>query len=240
MTFCSIEEAWGSNFNTENKDINLFPNLETNIDEVDYQNINLPNRYKQHPSILVNNSNSKKTKKPLRNPFKRTMTRLSNHLGPNSRYINKNNTHKLSYINNINSNKSPKKEVVIDSNPTYHNLDTPISEYNYKMENTILKDQINKDIYNIDEIVQEEEYYPNQSEYDTDIVNIRDENSEEDETDLDNVSINNNKKNIDNSINKIVNSSKNNELNNIIIYIITGIFIIFILDIFTKLGKNSK
>ena len=234
MTFCSIEEAWGTNFSNDKNNIDIYSNLQNDNSPSNesYQTVELPQRYNKHHSNLVKSNLINNDKKISRNLFKRTMHRLPHHIGSSSRYINNNKTQKLNFINNINSNKSPKKEMIIDNNPTYHNSDTSINEYDRNMENTILKDEINKDLYNIRNVVQEETYYPNNSDYDTEIVNIEHED--------DNISYKN-KKSIDDTIENLVDgSSSNNEIHNIIIYIITGIFIIFILDIFTKLGKNSK
>lgn len=253
MTYCSIEEAWGTNFNINPKQTN-FPNLNDEL----ANNGQLENEYQE-----VNYSNDTKHKKtyPKKNVYSRNMNRLTQHCGPNNRYVNNKINNKINFTNNINSNKLPNKKKVIDSSPNYLNLETPRNQYNYNMENSIFQEQINNNNYG--EIIDNETYYD--EEYNT-TNDIKEDNFEEnnyykqeynEENDYDKQENESNKyyksetiesndeqstKNeIDKNIDSIINS-KNKKTNNyeIILFIIIGIFIIFILDIFTKLGKNSK
>ena len=71
-------------------------------------------------------------------------------------------------------------------------------------------------------------------------VDKKPENISNDKEDL--ISFKNNNQHIEHFIStpKQIDNVKDSNMFNIIIYIITGIFLIFVLDIFTKLGKNAN
>lgn len=248
MVYCSIEEAWGMDFNDSK---NNKPDI-----KVDPEFLNLDSNDSEYSSVdftgkSFNNKNNTNRK------FSRNMSRLSNHNGQVNRYTSHNNVKKLNFVNNINSDKHPEKKTVIDSPPSYLNLDTPINEYNFNLQNKMLKKQMHTDSFDFSEIIEEAEddncnIYSenndnvNNSPQDSDVESDSDTDSD-DEIDLSKNNLkkskNRSKKTIDQKINNLFTSNSEDDKNNIYeigVYIITGIFIIFILDIFTKLGKNSR
>jgi hypothetical protein len=144
----------------------------------------------------------------------------------------------------------------IEAPPSCLNVDTPIEKYNYNLQNNLntSKNYYKTSDFDLNQIVDQEnididDSYENCKSYlsdnniDNDIDITSDHNLDKSEIDTV-ISFKHNKKrkkkNIEHFIDKISFIKKNDNLYEIIIYIITGIFIIFILDIFTKLGKNNN
>lgn len=246
MTYCSIEEAWGTSFtNSDNFQENKsLPNELAN----EYQSINeyQPVSYSNNDiNFNVKNEKKKKIKRKNHKNYSRNMNRLSQHTGPSNRYTNNKETTKINFTNNINSNRYPTKKRVVDSSPNYLNLEAPINQYNYNMENSIIQEQISDSDKNYRNIIDNDSYYeeennlnipePIESEYEENDSLTQGQSESIQSED------NSYKNNIDKSIDYLMNSKgkRKSSFFDIVLFISIGIFIIFILDIFTKLGQNS-
>ena len=260
MPYCSLEEAWGGNFVNETEqdkpeDEISFSNIDSN--EGEYMSINYEDT--SGDDNLIKNK-----------LYNRNMSRLPNHSGPMNRYTSHNNQNKISYSNNIDNDWYPKKELVIESPPSYLNLDLPLNKYDNDLKNKLLSKQIGNDNYNYNNLIDEkyikennninkatfikkDDNIKNPDGYSSDDSDDSDDSENSIERDIN--MIDNTKKhntdrkiftkynkqkrhsNLNNDIYKSLNSNDNN-IYDVVIYITTGIFIIFILDIFTKLGKR--
>ncbi len=266
MPYCSIEEAWGSTFNTKK-----------NKQETNYSNIvpdNANNNLNEYSDIDFDNDNvytntgepvlatPKEKKKKRRKSFSRTMNRLPHTSGPSNRYVQGNNYKQLKFSENSKTKIPPTKLLKNQRNPSYSNLDTPISSYNKDLEQELYNSQ---NISNLSIGEHEDEHEDSELETSVNIEathGYRDEEGETDEyydEELNNKQVNLKGRHIrpryyqseeeeresykDLDINELEAKRANKMRDNmfdIIVYIITGIFLIFILDLFVRLGKNSK
>ena len=102
MPYCSIEEAWGIDFNDS----------KNNKSVVNPEFLNLDSNESEYSSVDFGGK-SFKNKKKTNEKFSRNMGRLSNHNGSINRYTTHNNVKKLNFTNN-NDNNYPEKTNVVD------------------------------------------------------------------------------------------------------------------------------
>ena len=211
--------------------------------------------------------NKKEKKRPRRKSFSRTMSRLPDTSGPNNRYIEGDNYNELEFSDNSNTTNMPTKILKKQKKVTYKNTDTPISAFNKDLEQNLYDSQELSNI-NLDNTQSENselsssdddgEYYLDNEEA---IVPKRISSNIKGYPRKSRTALANNKKyliseeanNQEESIKyknykdfdmlelqQTRNTKMKNNMLDIIVYIITGIFLIFILDLFVRLGKNAQ
>ncbi len=212
MPYCTIEEAWGNNL-TSNKSNDRFKKI---TPEFSYD----PNDSKYFPSeysesdIFDKNAQSifckkKKNKVNRKKSFSRTYNRLPEHSGPKTRLPKTGKIQKRLVF----SKKKKKKLADINSIPNNDNLDVPINNYDKLLEQKLNN---NYDSDSDIEISDEQENFENKENY---VTLLRDENIK-----------------LKNMIEEIKNTSydRNDNIFDLIIFLSTGIFVIFLLDTVTK------
>ena len=266
MPYCSIEEAWGSTFNPKkNRPTtnyrNIVPdNAKNNLDEyadIDFDNDNV---YTSSGKPVL--CKEKKKKRKRRKSFSRTTNRLADTSGPKNRYVYGDNYKQLQFSDNTNQNNSPVKLLRDQSRSTYKNTDVPISDYNKDLEQELYNEQklsnrnISGDSSFIKTINEEsDEEIDTEDEVDFEEVsrkNFRQVYQEDTDINLQGRHITNIEQEVgskqlesykDLQLQDLekdrVNKMRDNMFD-IIVYVITGVFLIFILDLFVRLGKNSK
>ena len=223
--YCSIEEAWGtSNLSNNKKDnkgnVKRSSNQKkkkegfSNYEKVNYPDADIYNSLGE--SIYGNNLKSQKQKEDnsYRFDFSRSTDRLPNTNGPKKRV-------KLPLINIENDD--------IDENMVEQESGTEVQEENYYNNLENINQEENNELDYINN--QEDNNYDNQDHINK---NISTNKSLENIVNKLNLII----RQIDNSINNESSNSDSNNVNDLLLYIITGIFFIFILEIFIKLGKK--
>ena len=264
MPYCSIEEAWGTPFISNNQkkdDDNVYLNIvpdNADLGESEFSDVDFKKKlYQSQPD-------EKKKKKKRRSSFSRNMNRLPHHSGPNNRYADSKNNKKLVFKETKDCGNKTTKVLVNEAPISYKNEDTPISNYNKNLEQDLYDSQ---SISNMDiEIESEDE----EDDKEFELIDEEDLHSEaisyddEDNEQIEDLQYLNDKKNMHKRLtNKITTSLRNNRKNkkktlenykdlnyeipnnngkenlyDIIVYVITGIFIIFILDLFVRMGRN--
>ena len=248
MTYCSIEEAWGTSFSkspqTSPKSSDTLPYgniVPNNAREMDPQFT--PVKYNK--SKLYHKSGEPVFTKPIKKKkksFSRTMSRLPEHSGSRNRYQSGDNIKRLSF-------DDQNQKVLTDDNlPTYHNLDVPITEYDKELESSQLaqtgtnyrefgvKRPDSPFVTSMEEEEESTNYVPDIIEEESIYPSGDDEDASESEAE------NNWTEGLRNyqeeSTNIPMSTSLRENTVDIVLYVITGIFLIFILDTFVKLGKK--
>jgi hypothetical protein len=276
MVYCSIEEAWGTNF-TNNKtqsktnyDHIVADNASEHGDNSTYGEVEFTrdNAYtKSGAPVLQRNRTSSYTKKKRRKSYSRNMKRLPNHSGPDDRYPESRNSKHLEFTDNVEMEAYPSKRLRDSNNsksPSYKNTDTGISGYNNTLADSLVQHEDLKRAKRYHkkhrkpsppprEEIDSETEFDSESEYtkqtDTEIEEEGYSDSEYEypyqeesvhkplrkETYMD-LSDSVHKDNLGNRRSKRLREN----MFDIIIYVITGIFIIFILDVFVRLGKSAS
>ena len=261
MPYCSIEEAWGPTFNKKKNSLtanyrNIVPdNAKHNLDEYADIDFDTDNTYTSSTSpgkqVL-----GKEKKKKRRKSFSRTMNRLPDTSGPKNRYVPGDNYKQLQFSDNVNSNSIQTKTLRDQTKATYKNTDVPISDFNKDLE----QDLYNKQSLSNRELSDEEDEIDFVEDGDRDREDIYDEEEErsydeEEGTYDEQTTLHDKHTNTNTRIPRQLENYKDLELHSlekdrvnrmkdnmfdIIVYVITGIFLIFILDLFVRLGKNTK
>jgi hypothetical protein len=211
MPYCTIEEAWNQSLNLE---LSKFQDDNKKKDyNVEYKNSKI---YDESGKSVTNDKKCKQNRKVLN--LSRTYNRLPEHSGPKTRLNNYNNKND-NYYNNLENN------------------DLPINEYNNSNKNNSVKiNKKNKNIKNKNKNITK---------------NIRESFNEENDIEIKlNNNKNNNKAEIDElknenkKLKEIINELKNNTNNtkdsflDVLIFIITGIIIILMMENITKLVRK--
>jgi hypothetical protein len=217
MPYCTIEEAFGSPFEQSNtKDFSEVVPDNAYIDEGD-----------EFSQFRKNEDQKFKRKKQNQHTWSRTLDRLPEHSGPENRYPDQKN----------------RKELIIE--PSANNTEFPTKKLNDQYEYPTNKrapiDPYDKEVY---------------EELEDDFHNIAEE---EDDTRLDitkNISDITSKTNkgIEKQISKLISDNerlkkyiydelhkpliKGDSISDIVLYVLIGIFIIYLLDIFVQLMKT--
>ena len=226
MPYCTIEEAWSTSLNPELQQSNSMGySNETVHNNVDFQNSRIYNSLGEEVA-----KKKKQPKKRQRNAnFSRTYNRLPEHSGPKTRFVKDNQN---IYVRSSDGTELDSKE----NHPSYMNLDLPINEYNVAMYEK-LNDEYNKKqkeitekaaLENEDESEDESEHFSNKKErYDNKYLHIIKTLKEE-----------------NNKLRDMVDELKNNKvrekdsLADIMIFIITGIVIILMMENISKLVRR--
>ena len=278
MVYCSIEEAWGTNF-TNNKtqsktnyDHIVADNASEHGDNSTFGEVDFArdNAYtKSGAPVLQRNRTSSYTKKKRRKSYSRNMNRLPNHSGPDNRYPEARNSKHLEFTDNDKMEAYPSKRLRDSNNsksPSYQNTDTGISGYNNTLADSLVQHEDLKRAKRHHKKhrkhtppprrieIDSETEYDSESEYnkqtDTEIEEEGYSDSEyeypyQEEEAIHKPHRRENYKDLSESVymdNPGHRRSKRLRENmfDIIIYVITGIFIIFILDVFVRLGRSTS
>ena len=155
MTYCSIEEAWGTHFNKTGQSNNdQYQNIVP--DNADSQNVeyaNIPFEEVDSKRPRVKRPDTPRT--PLRaHSFRRTKLRLPEHSGPADRYEDSYESHKDLEFEVVDRDRYPKKILKRKHEaPSDLNADVPISDYNDKLRNQLYEEDLRQ------EEVQHEDVY---------------------------------------------------------------------------------
>jgi hypothetical protein len=258
MTYCSIEEAWGTSFSkpesSKSSDNlpygNIVPeNARSNEPEFTQAEYDGDNIYHKSGKPVFTKSTPKKQKR--KKSFSRTMNRLPEHTGSRNRYQSGDNVKRLSF------NDQNQKVLIDDNLPTYQNSDVPITEYDKELESSLLKQsgtnyrefgnkrpdspfvtslEDEETTNYVPNIIEEESIYPSGDE--RDVEDDSDLGSESEETWKE--GLNNYQAESTNIVESPPPTSLRENTVDVTLYIITGIFLIFILDTFVKLGKKRS
>ena len=258
MPYCSVHEAWGNGFNSENISEETKENYErivpdnSNKINKEFQDIEYPNSDIKNESGKSIYYPKKKKKHKRRKNFSRTMQRLPNRNGKEERYYPKKKKskrfkYKQRYISDTEDSDSEVPQKVfgnIDENPNYNEI--PINNYD--------RDKDNKKTLNITSFLNEKAYDSDTSnnKYYTDAaIDSETESviSEEDTREyfqskdeyIQHLEKQNEKlqKLLKEKLNSTHSFFKNKKtILDLILYIISGIFIIYVLDTFVKLVKD--
>lgn len=253
MPYCSIEEAWGSSFsNPEQTSSEKYTHLEsafTPMTELDRKENPKRKIYSRDMSRLPNHNGSINRYTENKNIHK---VRYTNNINTNkfpqqdvslddgTNYLNLDTP--LNAYSKNSQNKLLKNQIKNCMNSDVENAlddyNQIIDENNYsRISEESDNEEDEDDIVEVDNIIAETD---NESESRNESINSFDGSSAS--------SFNSykNRKKINKTLDYLLNNKNNNGKNNnnnfydILIYIVTGVFIIFILDIFTKLGKNGN
>lgn len=282
MVYCSIEEAWGTNF-TNNKapsktnyDKIVADNASDQGNNSDFGEVDFDkdNSYTSSGAPVLHRNRTSAYKKKRRKSFSRNMNRLPHHSGPDNRYPESRNSRHLEFTDNSNMQTYPTKRIRDANNtrtPSYKNTDTPISEYNDTLTQSLVEHEETRHTrrpqhkkkrrhiptptptstpkvefesdgefeseseytkHTDSEAPGEEEFTDSESEYAYPEEESR-RHKRETYVDL-SESVHSN------SAGRRRSKRLRENMFDIIIYVITGIFIIFILDVFVRLGKSVK
>jgi hypothetical protein len=255
MTYCSIEEAWGSSFSTP-------PKNSSSPKETPYGNIVPENAREMDPQFTEVEFKEAKVyrksgkpvfrKKPTRVPkkkksFSRTMNRLPEHSGSKNRYVSGDNIKQLQF------NDDNQKVFAEDSLPSYDNNDVPITEYDKDLESNELSvsgtnyhefttkrpdspfvsemDESDSENY-VPDIIEEESIYPSEDESDDEQGYDKQPRNHKERFQQPLVPEQSTEHNYESTT-----SLRENTVD-VALYVITGMFLIFILDTFVKLGRR--
>lgn len=285
MPYCSIEEAWGTNFNNGDHKDNLNSKThdkpQSDDNEINYRNIvpeDASSNLAEYSDIdfdsetLISNrtrhqkeaTETKKLKK--RRSFSRTMNRLPGTSGPKSRLTHNVPKKVLTFSDNIQEIDGPTKRLSKPIDNDYQNLDTPISDYNKQLEQKLYDTDLDLDepssrSSGVRQRLKmrpiRNKRHPSKTRYRQ--AKVSNESNSESESDSDtdtgsDITTSNYQPNEDfrhqqletykdlegNELEKQRETKMKNNMLDIIVYVITGIFLIFILDLFVKLGKNAR
>ena len=216
MPYCSIEEAWGNNFNSISspKHLNTLGNSNILFDKED--------EYANLDCLSDNQSNHIYEFDEL---DRKDMKLKSNE------NLNQNQNQNQNLNLNLNQNQNQNQNQKILENKFHNIFGNNSSPYkistNTQNKYSNFNDLIDEKVLDDCSGVFKKNASPIENFIDKDDV----------------VSFKNNKR-IDKTIEHFIDIpnkiDKESNLSNILIYIVTGIFIIFVLDIFTKLGKNTN
>lgn len=280
MTYCSIEEAWGTSFTHKGNrgktdyDKIVADNASENGDNSTYGEVhyNQNNAFTKSGAPVLHRNRTSAYKK-RRKSFSRTMKRLPNHSGPDNRYSEPYESKHLEFTDNIGMESYPTKRIR-DGNrstaPTYQNHDTPISSYNDELSQSLVAHEDSKHFHrhqrkrkkktqtprvefesDVEYESEVEDHHPVHSESSLHEQEYSDSESESEYPHSEVASTKRHPREKRESYVDVSDSPhsqsfgrrKSKQLRenmfDIIIYVITGIFIIFILDVFVRLGKSS-
>ncbi len=285
MPYCSIEEAWGTNFNNgehkDNLNTNTAHNPHTDNNEINYRSIvpeDATSNLAEYSDIdfdsetLISNrtrhpkqqTDTKKLKK--RRSFSRTMSRLPGTSGPKSRLTHNVPKKVLTFSDNIQEIDGPNKRLTKPKDNDYQNIDTPISDYNQQLEQKLYDTDLELDDTPARSSrvqhrlkmrpIRNKKHNRKTRNYQDKVSNGSDNESNSDSgSDIDSdITTSNYQPNENfrhqqletykdlegNELEKQRETKMRNNMLDIIVYVITGIFLIFILDLFVKLGKNAR
>ena len=115
MPYCSLEEAWGSDFYENEIEPKKFSKIENQYSNIDYPELNIYNENVE-PILENEHKNKHKNKHKHKKSFSRNYNRLENHSGPKTRLpenkeylldntsIESNHTNEIQQPNTINEN----------------------------------------------------------------------------------------------------------------------------------------
>ena len=195
MPYCSIQEAWGTDFYENKNQPKRFQKIVPELareESMAYNNVNYPeaNIYNSNAESIYRNQHKKSTKK--RKSFSRTYNRLSEHSGPETRLPSNPTQYRLGY--------SDEKNLIEEELPLYENTDLPNNQFDNRLEESLNDSK---------------EEFQNNNTY---INKILRENIEL-------------KKIIENFNNKSV---ENDNIFDLVLFISSGVFVIFLLDMMSK------
>ena len=130
MPYCSIQEAWGTDFygdkNQPKRFKKIVPEFARDVN-IAYNNVNYPETdvYDSNGSSIYIDRKPKEVRR--RKSFSRTYNRLPEHSGPNTRLPKPINEEDLVY-------SETKYLVDSEDRPTDSNMDLPINEYDLELE----------------------------------------------------------------------------------------------------------
>ena len=261
MTYCSIEEAWGTSFSNTNSNSNSKSEKKTdlpygnivpdNAREMgsEFTEVNYPESkvYRKSGKSVFTKSKSRQLKK--KKSFSRTMNRLPEHSGSRNRYVSGDNIKRLEF------NDQNQKVLQPDTLPSYQNTDVPITGYDKELESTELgnsdtsyqtfdtpkrpdspfvSEMEDSDSENyVPDIIEEESIYPSGDDSDTELETPRRVETEYRERFQQ-------PSPADQYLSSAGETSLRENTVDVGLYIITGVFLIFILDTFVKLGKKRN
>tara|TARA_B100001093_G_scaffold519375_1_gene608118 strand:+ start:631 stop:1344 length:714 start_codon:yes stop_codon:yes gene_type:complete len=236
MPYCTIEEAWNESLNPELREFQ--DNKEKEFKQVSYNNSKI---YDQDGESVTNDKKCVKKKKFLN--LSRTYNRLPEHSGPTSRLPNSNDPN--DYYNSLENNDLPINKFNnlkrMKNNLSKNNVKNKINNKNIKNKKKINK-QKNKNISDIKESfseINDVQISVRKQNQNREIVND-DNNNEKYINEIEKLKIENEK--LKNIINELKNS--NNVSNtkdsflDVLIYIVTGIIIILMMENITKLVRR--
>ena len=221
MPYCTIEEAFGSPFEeTDQKDFSeLVPQNAYNDEQPDYS------RFRK------NEDKKFKRKKKNQLTWSRTLDRLPEHSGPKNRFVDQNNRKDLILQPSEEVDSFPRKELE--------------DQVDYPSNNRAPIDTYDKELY--------EELEDDFNNVHTEIESEVEEEHEEHKYKLKNIA-NKANKNIEDKISKLLSENqklkkyifnelhkpiyKKDSISDIVLYVLIGIFIIYLLDIFVQLIKT--
>ena len=264
MTYCSIEEAWGTSFSTGNTSTgqpdqtdhqpygNIVPDNAINPDK-HYSSSKFKRDQIYHKSGDPVFTKPSRKKRSRQRSFSRNMNRLPEHSGSKNRYgENGEKVKRLSFTQNN------EKVLAEDDLPGYQNLDIPITGYDKELESANLAEssisyQTIKDkrpdspfVSPMEEeggdnyvpnVIEEESIYPSEDE-----GNLPGGSEDSDEEGDNSWEETVESYSGDSNPLKVMSefSSLRENTVDVSLYVITGIFLIFILDTFVKLGKKRN
>lgn len=210
MPYCTIEEAWGSNLISKNSDKRfkkITPDNGFTPLEMGYSLDSYPETdiYDQEAKSVFSKGKKKKVKR--KKTFSRTYNRLPEHSGPKTRLPKQGRKQKRLIVK-----ENEKQLDDIENHPDYSNLDLPINEYD-----KLLEQKLNNG-YESDESdeLETKENFENKENY----VNF--------------LKIENKKlRDIIKGLQKTT-YNKNDNLFDLVVFISTGVFIIFLLETLSK------
>lgn len=229
MPYCTIEEAWNESLNPELREFQ--DNKEKEFKQVNYNNSKI---YDQDGESVTNDKKCVKKKKILN--LSRTYNRLPEHSGPTSRLPNSNDPN--DYYNSLENNDLPINKFN-NSKRMKNNHKNKINNKNIKNKKKINK-QKNKNISDVKESfseINDVQISVRKQNQNREIVN---NNNEKYINEIEKLKIENEK--LKNIINELKNS--NNVSNtkdsflDVLIYIVTGIIIILMMENITKLVRR--
>ena len=209
MPYCTIEEAWGTNLNSNKSDKrfkkitpdNGFTPLEMGYSLESYPETDI---YDQESKSIFTKGQKKKVKR--RKTFSRNYNRLPEHSGPKTRLPKQGKKQKRLVIED-----NEKKLNDIENHPNLNNLDLPTNEYD-----KLLEQKLNDEYLSDNDSSNTEENFQNKEHY---VSFLKSENNK----------LRDIIKGLQNN-----NYNKNDNLFDLVVFISTGVFIIFLLETLSK------
>ena len=232
MPYCTIEEAWNESLNPELREFQ--DNKKNEFKHVNYDNSKI---YDQDGKSVTNDKKCVKKKKFLN--LSRTYNRLPEHSGPTSRLPDSNDP--SDYFNSLENNDLPINKFNNLKKNKNNMLKNNIINKNIKNRNRKTKKQKNKNTPDVKESfseINDVQINVRKQNQNRDIV--VDDNNEKYKNEIEKLKIENEK--LKNIINELKNS--NNVSNtkdsflDVLIYIVTGIIIILMMENITKLVRR--
>ena len=209
MPYCTIEEAWGTNL-TSNKSDKRFKKITPDNGftplEMGYSLESYPETdvYDQEAKSVFTKGKKKKVKR--RKTFSRNYNRLPEHSGPKTRLPKQGKKQKRLIIQ-----ENEKKLDDMENHPNLNNLDLPTNEYDKLFEQKLNDEYLSdSDGSNTEETFQNKEHY---------VTFLKSENDK----------LRDIIKGLQNN-----NFNKNDNLFDLVVFISTGVFIIFLLETLSK------